>query len=108
MQPTKPCSQPTPSPTPTPTPAAPTGLRLTKFFDDYVLQWDDNTEADVLEYYVYKNGARIPISSRGGTFYVDRNVAGTHTYSVSALTLTGTEGPRCTAVSTTTAGNAWW
>ncbi len=96
------------NPTATPSAAAPTGLRLTKFFNDYVLRWNDNPESDVLEYYVYKDGVRIPISSRGGTFYVDRNVTGTHTYSISALTLTGTEGPQCGPVSTTTAGNAWW
>ena len=96
------------NPTATPSPSAPTGLRLTKFFNDYVLRWDDNSESDVLEYYVYKDGVKIPISSRGGTFYVDRSVTGTHTYSVSALTLTGTEGPRCGPVSTTTAGDAWW
>ena len=95
------------NPTPT-SPAAPTGLRLTKFLNDYLLQWDDNTEADVYEYVVYRDGSPLPISTRGGMFYVDRDVTGSHTYSVSALTVSGTEGPQCAPVSTTTAGDAWW
>ena len=91
------------------TPAEPSGLRLTKFLDSYLLQWDDNNQNQVYEYYVYRDGKKIPgISARGGTFYVDVDVGGVHTYSISALTLAGMEGPRCSEVSTTGAQNGWW
>ncbi len=93
---------------PASTPAAPNGLRLTKFLNDYLLQWDDNSEADVYEYRVYRDGTPLPISTRGGTFYVDRNVTGTHDYSVTAVTLTGSQSLQCAPVSSTTAANAWW
>ena len=90
-------------------PVSPTGLTITKFLDSYLLEWDENSEADVYEYYVYRDGAKIPgLSSRGGTFYVDVDIGGTHTYSISGLTLSGNEGPRCPEVSTTSAKIGWW
>jgi hypothetical protein len=93
------------------TPAAPTGLYITKFLNSYLLRWDDNLdrgESQTYEYIVYRDGQPLPISPRGGTFYVDVNIGGTHTYSVSALTLSGTESPKCSEVSTTNAVNGWW
>lgn len=74
------------------TPAAPTGLKITKFLDSYLIEWNANSEADVYEYVVYRDGVKLTISPRGGTFYVDVGIGGTHNYSVSALTLTGVEG----------------
>ena len=93
------------------TPAIPTGLYLTKFFDSYLLKWDDNLdkgESQTYEYIVYRDGQRLPISPRGGTFYVDVDVGGTHTYSISSLTLSGVESPISSEVSTTSAVNGWW
>jgi len=90
------------------TPIAPTALTIRKFLNSYLLKWNNNFEAGVFEYVVYRDGQKLPISPRGGTFYVDVDVGGTHTYSISALTLSGTEGPRCAEVSTTTAKNGWW
>lgn len=96
------------NPPATAAPAVPTGVRLTRFLDSYLLEWDANSEADVLEYVVYRDGQRLPISPRGGTFYVDVRIGGTHSYQVSALTLAGVESARSAAVSTTGAKNAWW
>ncbi len=94
------------------TPAAPTGLNLTKFLDSYLLKWNDSIdvhgESQTYEYIVYRDGEKLDISPRGGTFYVDIDVGGTHTYSISALTLSGNEGPRCPEVSTTSAKIGWW
>ncbi len=96
------------SPTPT-SPTAPTGLSITRFLDSYLLRWNENLEADVYEYYVYRDGEKMSnLSPRGGTFYVDVGIGGTHTYSISALTLSGNEGPRCPEVSTTSAKIGWW
>ena len=93
------------------TPATPTGLYITKFLNSYLLRWDDNLdkgESQTYEYIVYRDGQKLPISPRGGTFYVDVDVGGTHTYSISALTLSGNEGPRCPEVSTNSAKIGWW
>lgn len=86
---------------------APVGLKLTKFLDNYLLQWDKNLESDVFEYVVYRDGVKLPISSRGGTFYVDANVSGTHTYSLSALSFSGVESSRGSEISTNSAQNGW-
>jgi len=91
------------------TSVAPTGLSIRRFLDSYLLKWSPNSEGDVYEYHVYRDGAKIPgLSSRGGTFYVDADIGGTHTYSIRALTLSGNEGPRCPEVSTTSAKIGWW
>jgi hypothetical protein len=86
--------------------AAPTGFALAHCLNSYVLTWNANPEADVLEYVVYRDGAKLPISPRGGTFYVDVDAAlsGPHSYAVSALALSGLEGPRSAAISTASAG----
>ena len=76
-------------------------------FATYLLEWGSNSEADVFEYIVYRDGEKLPMSPRGGTFYVDVDVGGTHAYSISALTLSGNEGPRCSEVSTASAQNGW-
>ncbi len=89
-------------------PTAPVGLRLARFLDSYLLEWDPSSEADVYEYVVYRDGARLPISPRGGTFYVDVGIGGSHSYAVSALTLSGVESAPCAAVASSTARNAWW
>jgi hypothetical protein len=91
-------------------PAAPTGLTLRKFFDSYLLTWDDNLdkgETQTYEYYVYRDGTKIDMSKRGGTFYVDNEVSGTHEYSVSAVNLENTEGPQSGSISTAGAGKGW-
>jgi len=76
-----------------------------------LLRWDDritvHAEAQTDEYEVYRDGEAIDLTARGGTFYVDVDVGGTHTYSISALTLSGKEGAKCPEVSTTSAGNGW-
>ena len=94
------------------TPEAPTGLRLTRFFNSYLLRWDDNLdkgESQTYEYVIYRDGEKLPISPRGGTFYVDVDVGwGIHTYSISALTLSGDESARSLEVSTINAKNGWW
>ena len=92
--------------TPT-TPAAPTGLIITRFLSSYLLQWQDNTENDVYEYIVYRDGEKLPVTPRGGTFFVDVDVEGTHTYTVSAFTLDGNEGNQSASVSTNDAINGW-
>jgi hypothetical protein len=89
-------------------PAAPGDLRLVRFLDSYLLEWTPLPDPDVLEYVVYRDGKRLPISPRGGSFYVDRDVRGSHAYSVSALRLSGQEGPRSPAVSTAQAARGWW
>ena len=91
-------------------PATPTGLRLVKFLNgNYLLRWDDNSEPDVLEYYVYKDGSKISgLSTRGGTFYIDRDVSGTHTYAISAVNLSGDESSTTSTVSTSNAQDGWW
>jgi hypothetical protein len=90
------------------TPGVPGNVKVTRFLDSYLIEWGDIGQAGVYEYVVYRDGKRLPISPRGGTFYVDIGVGGTHTYAVSALTVTGREGPQSTEVSTTTAANGWW
>lgn len=86
--------------------AAPAGLAIARCLNSYILTWNANPEADVFEYVVYRDGARLPVTPRGGTFYVDvdASLSGPHTYAVSALALSGLEGPRGAAVPTTTAG----
>ncbi len=74
----------------------------------YLLRWTKNTELDVFEYNVYKDGQKMSITSRGGLFYVDEDVSGSHTYSISALTISGTESARSSSVSTNDAANGWW
>ncbi|KKK65337.1 hypothetical protein LCGC14_2975170, partial [marine sediment metagenome] len=98
------------SPTRITPPAVPTGLKVIKFLTgNYLLRWDDNSEADVLEYYVYKDGSKISgLSTRGGTFYIDRDVSGTHTYAISAVNLSGDESSTTSTVSTSTAQDGWW
>ncbi len=88
-------------------PAAPTGLTLTKFLNCYVLQWTNNSEPDVFEYIVYRDGQKMNMSPRGGTFFIDGDVSGSHSYSLSALTLSGTEGPRSSSISTSEAADGW-
>ncbi|OGI43762.1 MAG: hypothetical protein A2150_07755 [Candidatus Muproteobacteria bacterium RBG_16_64_11] len=86
--------------------AAPTGLAVARCLNSYVLTWNTNPEADVFEYAVYRDGAKLPISPRGGTFYVDVGAAlpGPHSYAVSALALSGLGGPRSAEASTAAAG----
>jgi hypothetical protein len=92
---------------PASTPTEPTGLQIRRFLDSYLLSWNDNAQADVLEYVVYRDGVRLPISTRGGTFYVDQGIGGTHTYAVSAVNLSGTESGPSAEVSTETASIGW-
>jgi len=89
------------------TPAKTTGLQLKRFFNSYVLTWNDNNEAQTLEYVLYKDGSQMDISTRGGTFFVDGNVSGTHTYTVAAKNLNGQLGPQSDSVSTDGAASGW-
>lgn len=96
------------------TPAIPTGLYLRKFtwVDDstatYVLFWNLNGgESQTYEYKVYKDGTAIDMSLRGGDFYVDVDVTGAHTYTVSAVNLNGDESAQSASVSTADAYQEW-
>jgi len=88
-------------------PSPPGGLRLSRFLDSYVLEWRPVSDPDVLEYVVYRDGRRIPVSPRGGNFYVDINVRGNHGYSVSSLRISGQEGPRSAPIQTNQAISGW-
>jgi len=85
-------------------PAAPTGLRVIPRFNAYELHWDANPEPDVLGYYVYRSGKRVEERLKCGRFYVDTAIAPRgahlHRYAVSAVDLSGNEGPKCPPVST--------
>jgi hypothetical protein len=93
---------------PASTPTTPKGVKIQRFLNSYMITWDANPETDVFEYAVYRDGARLPISTRGGTFYVDAGIGGTHNYAVSAISLGGRESARSGDVSTATARNGWW
>lgn len=89
-------------------PPAPEGVTVTRFLDSYLVEWSDVATKGVYEYVIYRDGKRLPISPRGGTFYVDVGAAEARTYAVSAMTLDGREGPRSTEVSTEAAADGWW
>lgn len=90
------------------TPTAPTNLRLRKFFDHYVLQWDATVDtAFVIEYRVYRDGVQIPTSDRGGLFYIDEDVSGSHSYTVSSISIDGNEGAQSASISTASAAQGW-
>ena len=82
-------------------------MNITKFFDSYLLKWTDNGESQVYQYCVYRDGEKLDIFPRAGTFYVDVDIGGTHTYQVSALNLAGDESVPCSAVSTDSAALGW-
>jgi arylamine N-acetyltransferase len=87
--------------------AAVTGLGLRRFGDAYLLEWQAAPGAGPREFVVYRDGRRLPVSLRGGTFYVDVGVDGQHEYAVSAVDHEGREGPRSAPVSTTEASVGW-
>ena len=89
------------------TPAKPGGLKLKRFFDSYVLTWSDNGESETFEYIVYRDGVPLDISTRGGTFYVDGNASGAHTYTVVAKNLKGNVSQQSDPISTNKAEFAW-
>ena len=89
-------------------PAAPTGLRLTRFLDSFLLEWNASPEADVFEYVVYRDGTRLSITPRGAFFFVDVGIGGSHNYQVRALNLSGVESALSAVVATTSAANGWW
>lgn len=91
-------------------PSPPQGVQLTRFLDSYLIEWQRNPEADVYEYVVYRDGVPLPISTRGGFFYVDVGADDgvAHTYSVTAQTLSGQQSLPSDPVSTVDAKNAWW
>lgn len=88
-------------------PAAPRSLTLRQFGDSVLLEWSANAEPDVFEYVVYRDGKRLPISPRGGTFFVDTGARTGHRYSVSAISLAGREGPRSTEIPADAAKKGW-
>ncbi|MFO1435827.1 MAG: hypothetical protein U1F34_05540 [Gammaproteobacteria bacterium] len=83
-------------------------LKLTRFGNSYLLEWKAHVTAGTQEYVVRRDGKRLPISPRGGTFYVDIDVVGEHRYEVSSVSMEGVEGPRSVAVTTDKATKAWW
>ncbi len=93
-------------------PAVPKNLRIYKFMDSYVLRWDAGGEKDIQGYFVWRDGKKLPISSRAGTFYVDWKLAKgvKASYALSAVDFSGNESPACKAVSTAIATNglAYW
>ena len=89
-------------------PVAPSAVSITQFLDSYLLKWNRSVSSDVMEYVVYRDGERLPISPRGGHFYVDTDVSGEHTYSVTALSLAGIESSPSSTVSTRRATIGWW
>ena len=86
-------------------PAAPAGLAVTRRFNGYELHWDANKEDDVLGYYVYRDGKRVEDRMKCGRFYVDTSMDPKNTcvYAISAVDLSGNEGPKGAPVSTAAA-----
>ena len=84
-------------------PAAPTGLAVTRRFNGFELHWNANQESDVLGYYVYRKGVRVEDRLKCGRFYVDTSAdpKGACSYAVSAVDLSGNEGPKGLPVSST-------
>jgi len=92
-------------------PFEPEGLRIAKCLGAYILQWRPNTEDDDLRgYIVYRDGQELPISPRGGTFYIDLGLReGRHAkYALKAVDLSGNRSKRSANVSTKTAQLGWW
>ena len=80
-------------------PTAPTGLKLRNHMGRATIEWKWNAEDDVVGYWVYKNGKRMPGTRfRGATFYIDVAPADGDRYSVSAQDFSGNEGARCKEV----------
>jgi len=76
-------------------PAAPTGLKIRNHVGRAILEWTWNAEDDVVGYWVYKNGEKIPGTRfRGATFYIDAAPADGDRYAVSAQDFSGNESPR--------------
>ncbi|MCG3145728.1 MAG: hypothetical protein HONDAALG_03401 [Gammaproteobacteria bacterium] len=90
------------------TPPAPKGVKVIRFLDSYLIEWSDVETKGVYEYVVYRDGKRVPMSPRGGEFFVDVGAGGAHAYAVSAMTVDGREGPRSKEMSTAEAANGWW
>lgn len=90
------------------TPPVPEKVKVTRFLDSYLIEWTDVETNGVYEYVIYRDGRRLPISPRGGTFYVDVDAGNAQFYAVSAVTLNGQEGPRSKEAATATAANGWW
>jgi len=91
-------------------PAPPSDLQLTRHLDAVVLRWTPNeADTDVRGYIVYRDGKRLPISPRAGTFTIDLDVPKERaaTYAVSAVDFSGNEGKKCRAVSTKRAFPGW-
>jgi len=80
-------------------PAAPTGLKLRSHMGRAIIEWKWNAEDDVVGYWIYRNGKRIPGTRfRGATFYIDVTPTDGDRYSVSARDFSGNESQRSFAV----------
>ena len=90
-------------------PRVPRGLTVTKHLDAYVLRWNADRSASLRGYIVYRDGQQLPISPRGGGFYVDLGLRpGRHAvYAVSALDIAGSQTRRSRKVSTRDAQLGW-
>jgi hypothetical protein len=97
-------------------PVAPSNLTLRRFFDTYILEWDESAEEAVWAYKVYKNGVAVDLdvlSARSQNvdtpkpFWYDIGETGTATYTVSAVTVYGVEGAQSSSIATTSAATGW-
>jgi len=90
-----------------PKPAKPTGVKATPGNETVSLTWNANTEADLLGYNVYRDGARVNAANVTVTSYEDAGlVNGTpHCYTIRAVSGAG-EGPDSDQVCATPVGPA--
>ncbi|MFD1715376.1 pectinesterase family protein [Amnibacterium flavum] len=82
-------------------PAAPAALDAAVGSGQAVLTWDENTEADVTSYRVYRDGAPIGTTSKAG--YTDTGLTNdvAYSYAVTAIDAQGTESALSAQVSVT-------
>lgn len=102
--------------TPTTNPAQVTGLVLTKYFDTYILEWDESTALDVWYYEILVDGTPEPqymYSSKAphinvpNPFWYDVGRLTAVSYSVKAVTLAGVKSPISATISTVNAIDGW-
>lgn len=81
-------------------PAEPNGLHAISRREAVELHWKIVAQPDVRGCNIYKDGRRLNATLCGGCFYVDLGVelGRKHAYAVSAVDLSGNEGPCCKPV----------
>ncbi len=76
-------------------PARPTGLTIRNIHGRAILEWNKNLETDVMGYWVYRNGQKIPDTYfRATRFYVDKNAKVSDSYAISAIDYSWLEGEK--------------